>query len=404
MISVLIPSRTEEYLQQLFQSMELSEAASTRRAIVGDNGISSAFRDKWSGVAFVDVQTPFVFAKAINICAEAAPPENDLLVLNDDTTVQTPHWITMMEQFLASDAAKDYGLISLMIAGGVGNEDQLVAAAIGPQDVRESKRTICFVAGLIPRAVWTKVGGLDERFTGYGFDDDDYCKRLRDAGFKCGVTGAATVTHGAAGYVHSSSYARLLGQAEWDRQYQLNGRIFQAKWGLAAIGNRICLNLGCGDKPRPSEGLDAWINIDMLDRPGVIGRDLRRGIPFNNGMFDHVLADNVLEHFDNDDFIFVLNEIDRVLKVGGTVEIIVPHAHSQGSIQDPTHKMLFVPRSALYWNNMGGPPWGTPYGGKFVGITANLVATDVEQFGDEKTEFFIRFKLKKFPLPEAQPA
>jgi SAM-dependent methyltransferase len=402
MLRVLVPSKTDEFLGPLLDSMEASEPGSSGRVLVGDNGISGALKARWPQVTFVPVPRPFVFAKAINACARAAEADGvvDLLVLNDDTLVATPHWVTMIEQLLAAQpdaAASDhgYGLVSLEIDGGVGNEDQK-ARGRAPLEIEETKKTVCFVAGVVPGWAWARIGPLDERYTGYGFDDDDYCKRLWDAGLRTGVTGAATVKHGAAGYPHSSTFARELGAAEWTRRYELNGRIFQAKWGLGAVANRRCLNLGCGDKPRPNEGLDAWTNLDLKPGPGVqVVRDLRRGLPFGDGAFDHVLCDNVLEHFGSADVIFLINEIDRVLKVGGTAEIVVPHAHSQGAIQDPTHRTFFVPRSAMYWNQVT-----TPYGGRFVGIEANLITKGMDVYGDEKTELFIRFRLEKQAPPE----
>lgn len=158
---------------------------------------------------------------------------------------------------------------------------------------------------------------------------------------------------------------------------------------------RRCLNLGCGRKATPSTAEEHWVNLDIAGFPGVdVVRDLRRGLPFADASFNYCYADNVLEHFVMDpDGIFVLNEIDRVLKVGGRATIIVPHADSQGAKQDPTHKALIVPRSWFYWNQEM-----SCYGGTAVGITANLVATkEPEVYGDLErwTEVFIRFELMK---------
>lgn len=164
------------------------------------------------------------------------------------------------------------------------------------------------------------------------------------------------------------------------------------------------LNLGCGRDIRRSDATIHWTNADIAPRQGAVYLDMRNipwiivepdaigsSDPVPDETFDYVLADNVLEHFDNHDFIAILNEIDRVTKVGGRVEIVVPHKDSQGSVQDPTHKMLFVPRSALYWNQVQ-----TPFGGRAVGITANLVCTkEPEVTGNMATEAFIRYKLTK---------
>jgi GT2 family glycosyltransferase len=390
----VIPSRTDAYLHACLNSLESSEPGSTRCVVVGDNGISAEMKARWPQVRFVPVPAPFVFAKAINRMVAAAPPTADILVLNDDTEMVTAKWLTTIRHVLTLPTHRPYGMLSLQIDGGVGNPEQKVRGLL-PGDVTEIATPVMFVAVIVPRVVWDAVGELDERFVGYGFDDNDYTKRIHDADFKGGVCGAATVKHGRDGVPHSSSYIKYLGQAEWSRQYELNGRIFQSKHGLLQAVERLCLNLGCGDRPRKQEGPDHWLNLDVKPFDGVdVVRDIRRGLPFNDGVFDHILADNILEHFDPDDFVFVLNEIDRVLKVGGTVEIIVPHAFSQGAYQDPTHKMFIVPRSCFYWNQEM-----SKYGGRFVGITANLVPMklddDVQVYGNMETEAFIKFRLTK---------
>jgi SAM-dependent methyltransferase len=154
-----------------------------------------------------------------------------------------------------------------------------------------------------------------------------------------------------------------------------------------------CLNIGCGTKLQTSTPEKSWVNLDLMDYPGVVKRDICRGLPFNDQSFNRVLCDNVLEHFVSEDAIFLLNEIGRVLKPWAEAIIIVPHKDSQGSVQDPTHKSLWVPRSCLYWNQED-----TPYGGKAVGITANLVRKfDPVVYGDMASEAFIKFELINKP-------
>jgi GT2 family glycosyltransferase len=43
------------------------------------------------------------------------------------------------------------------------------------------------------------IGLLDERFTGYGFDDDNYCLRARSAGYHTGITRQLRIKHGSGG-------------------------------------------------------------------------------------------------------------------------------------------------------------------------------------------------------------
>jgi len=153
----------------------------------------------------------------------------------------------------------------------------------------------------------------------------------------------------------------------------------------------VCLNLGCGRKPIASTEVERWFNLDVRPLPGVdVVRDLRRGLPWFDSTFDHILCDNVLEHFDSDDVVFLLNEMDRVLLDGGTIDLIVPHFRSQGAVQDPTHKSFFCERSALYWNQTT-----TIHGGKAVGIGAHLYAESIRTLGNFETEAFLRFALRK---------
>lgn len=414
-MAVLIPSCTDPFLERLLTSMEKLEPGSAAFCVIGDNGLSPSFHERWDGQGerpgpvFVQIAKPFIFAKAINRLAEEASkrwPGCDLLVLNDDTEMVNDGWLSVARR--ATDPLRtQWGMLSFEIDGGVGNREQAFSPGRG-NTLIEAKHTICFVACIVTRECWDRIGALDERFSGYGFDDDDYCRRVKKEQLRTGIIGGLVVKHGAGGFPHSSSYARLLGQEEWNRQYKLNARIFAAKWGDASVANKVCLNIGCGDKPRPSEGLEKWVNLDHQAGPGVdVVRDLRRGIPFNDETFDYLVADNVLEHFANEDLIFLINEIDRVLKVGGLAEIIVPHFQSHGAVQDPTHKTFFSPRSAIYWNQVM-----STRGGKFVGITANLLPAErshihlfayeggreVEANAEKHPEFFIRFLLTKMPL------
>lgn len=161
---------------------------------------------------------------------------------------------------------------------------------------------------------------------------------------------------------------------------------------------RRCLNIGCGNKPWASSPEDLWINVDIQALPGVdVVCDCRKPLPFGSGEFDHVRADNFLEHLAYPDNIHCINQIDRVLKVGGICTIIVPRFPSPGSVQDPGHVSFYTERSALYWNTYPMPK-GTPYS-KLAGFTSQLVATQIIKYGDSHEEEYLRFELVKRPPP-----
>lgn len=93
------------------------------------------------------------------------------------------------------------------------------------------------------------------------------------------------------------------------------------------------LDLGCGnDKLAGAVGMDsnrasaADVIHDLDDVPW----------PFETSSFDHVRAQDVLEHVD--DFIAVVTELHRVCKNGATIDVRMPFMSSVNYATDPTHR------------------------------------------------------------------
>lgn len=240
MIRAIVPTRTDDYARLLLESMERSEPASARHVTFADNGLSESLRARWWMAEYCSVPSaPFCFAQAINMAVDKSQPDTcDLLILNDDTEIVTDYWKTRAEHLLGSPAVVDFGMISLSIEGGVGNPQQQlnpVDKLLAPEArlrCFETDKTVAFIAVLIRRAAWNKVGPMDERFVGYGFEDDDYCRRMRNAGWKVGITPRLVVRHGRDGRPHSSSFIRYCGQRKWQEMFQENQARYFEKWGV----------------------------------------------------------------------------------------------------------------------------------------------------------------------------
>ena len=56
-------------------------------------------------------------------------------------------------------------------------------------------RRLSFVCVWLNYKVWEEVGGLDERFTGYGGEDWDYCEKVIAHGYELAVASMCTVDH-----------------------------------------------------------------------------------------------------------------------------------------------------------------------------------------------------------------
>ena len=103
------------------------------------------------------------------------------------------------------------------------------------------------------------------------------------------------------------------------------------------------VNLGSG--PIRHEG---FVNIDASPHvnPDIVC-NIEKGISLEDDSVDEIKAHMILEHVS--DIIHVMNEIWRVLKPDGKIEIIVPHETSAMAWGDPTHKRVFNEESFGYF-------------------------------------------------------
>jgi len=112
------------------------------------------------------------------------------------------------------------------------------------------------------------------------------------------------------------------------------------------------LNLGCCDNLLPG-----FVNVDIVQALGVEVVDLKQKWPWQDNSIDHIRAMDIIEHLP--DKIFTMNELWRVTKAGGRVEIAVPTTDGTGAWQDPTHVSFWNRRSFLYYEA------GNPYRERF---------------------------------------
>lgn len=227
-LSVIIPSRNAANLVPCVRAIR--GAGETCRIIVVDDGVEwpgwtetecplpEGFGDVY--VLGADHVKPFIFARNINIGIREAGSD-DVILLNDDALLKTPLGFTKLQRAYF-DAKSACGVVSATMHN-VGNANQF-PKALTPT-MRDEPRTLCFVCVFIPRVVIDIVGLLDERFAGYGLDDDDYCLRCRNVGLKLGIFDGCYVDHGSL----TSSFRGLAGAGG---DFSGNMRLFIEKWGF----------------------------------------------------------------------------------------------------------------------------------------------------------------------------
>jgi GT2 family glycosyltransferase len=159
------------------------------RIIVVDDGLDWERED----CLYLNGPQPFIFARNANLGLGSAFGSKDTgaFLLNDDTRLLTAGGLSL----LASADLKNCGVVSCAITDHVGNLQQL-PRGLG---LRAVNRVVAFVAVYIPKSTWELVGPFDERFgipPQYGWEDNDYCRRVRNKGLKLGVFDHCIVEHG----------------------------------------------------------------------------------------------------------------------------------------------------------------------------------------------------------------
>lgn len=128
---------------------------------------------------------------------------------------------------------------------------------------------------------------------------------------------------------------------------------------------RVRLNLGCADKHEAG-----YISVDRVLPAGpapegheYLQCDLAEGPwPWTDSSVDEIRAHDFIEHLS--DKIRTMNEAYRVLKPGGTFDIVVPTTDGRGAFQDPTH-VAFWNRNSFWYFTDGDPHrerFGDSYG------------------------------------------
>jgi len=174
------------------------------------------------------------FAAGNNVGLKAAT--GDYLVLLNNDTFATVGWLGDLIRHMIKDPT--IGLIG-PVTNNIGNEARVeinykdmtemavAARRYTSAHAREtvSARVAAFFCVAMPRAVHEQVGPLDESFGLGFFEDDDYCRRVRQAGYRVVIAEDVFIHH------HLSASFQQLGQEQKSELFKRNLALYEAKWG-----------------------------------------------------------------------------------------------------------------------------------------------------------------------------
>lgn len=231
-LSIVIPSKT---LSNVIPCIEAIRASGDNsRIIVVDDGIDW---NSWPCVGLISEALerlnvrlthgtqPFIFARNVNLgIAEAV--NDDVIVLNDDALLDTPGGFQTLHTAARENAGLGLVTATTNLAGNPAQQRHNSSGLrICPSPTPgNSFATVAFVCVLIPRRTIDKVGLLDERFTAYGWEDNDYCRRVHLAGQQIGICDGCFVDH-------SKLHSTFRGGAYAAGDINAGRAIYLAKWG-----------------------------------------------------------------------------------------------------------------------------------------------------------------------------
>ena len=224
--SIIIPvCGNEKVTRECIESVEKN--TNDFEIIIIDNGSVPAFA--WDGKVIYNIGN-YGFPAAVNQGIKLAIGEV-IVILNNDTIV-TPNWLEHLTAHF--DKFDMVGPVTNNISGPQQIEldvsldkDNLnaVAADIYSKNYEKAYafHRLVFFCVAIKKEVFDKIGLLDEQFSPGNFEDDDFCLRAIEAGYRLGIAQDAFIYH-IGSVTHKSLNLNVAELLEGNRVK------FEAKW------------------------------------------------------------------------------------------------------------------------------------------------------------------------------
>ncbi|MDH5765775.1 MAG: glycosyltransferase, partial [Gammaproteobacteria bacterium] len=239
---VVLTYNNLEYTRACLHSLEQYTHYPNLELIIVDNASSDGSREYLADYAKHHENTKVIlnednlgFSAGNNVGIKEATGKY-VVVLNNDTYV-TSGWLWGLIRYFRKD-----NLLGLVgpVTNNIGNEAKIDIQYSNMEEMLDASRkyiqdrsrellyinTAAFFCVAIRKDVIDEVGLLDEDFGRGFFEDDDYCMRVRKAGYKVAVADDVFVHH------HLSASFNKLKDNEKQILFEKNKAIYEAKWGI----------------------------------------------------------------------------------------------------------------------------------------------------------------------------
>jgi GT2 family glycosyltransferase len=191
-IQVIIPSKNAVNLARCVDAVHANEMEF--KIVVVDDGVDwdqyeSPRRQSRLKIEKIKGPEPFIFSRNVNLGIESLSRKHPICVMNDDALLDTAGGLTLLSMALSGD--QTLAAIGATTNAGHSCQRRSLVAGEYPRIVRH----FAFVCVVFSRRGLDEVGMLDERFTAYGYDDNDWNLRAKMAGLRVAVHDGCYVDH-----------------------------------------------------------------------------------------------------------------------------------------------------------------------------------------------------------------
>jgi len=231
--SIIIPTfNGKEHLKNCIYSIK-KHTDQPYEVIVVDNGSSDGTVDicRQEHISFISLSSNMGFPIACNKGLKIASGDA-LLLLNNDVIVSRD-WLRNMQRCLYSRL--DIGIVGPLTNYASGKQQidmpytnlEDMSLQLNEPDSTKWQQVdrIVGLCMLFKRELIERIGLLDERFSPGHYEDDDYCMRARNAGYRLCIAGDVFVFH------HGSASFVQQGESKVKQLIALNRQKFIEKWG-----------------------------------------------------------------------------------------------------------------------------------------------------------------------------
>ena len=243
LVSIVIPTRDrKDLLEACINSLHRATSYRNKEVIILDNdSVEPQTKAYFASLAqrpdvrIVPAPGPFNYSRLVNLGASHARGEF-LMTLNNDIEAFEPDWL---HELVCQASRPGVGLVGCLllypdrsvqhagvIVGLSGVAGHMYADA-APDDpgyagriyVTQDLSAVTGACQVMRRALFERLGGLDERHLAVAYNDIDFCLRVREAGLRVIYTPHARLLHHHSASRGSDIRVDRLASFTWEREY-----------------------------------------------------------------------------------------------------------------------------------------------------------------------------------------